>query len=315
MKLKIIWTLSFVATLLLGLAALAPAINSGTPQNPSLFEVRYQCSQIAAFFPVDPDLARQWVPPAWDLALDVQGKATGVLALMHFPDYCMLSTPNSPPLEEGENIAPASIAHFWLLLNGPVEVLPVPGSQVTSPTAYYYDVADLVTSPVARRVYRRAGRLAILVSDITLVDQGQTQTGEITFGNGSKITLTAYTPTQLPTPLKVGGNVWQWHVGGDEEMGDDLGVRLDPATGSPSNVNTTRVQYLALAPGLPNTTQVTIHADPGTGFADCFGMSDVVASRATFFRLNNIVLNGSRGDLAWTTYPSPPIPVPPLFPY
>jgi hypothetical protein len=314
MKRKVVRTLFFVVTLLLGLAALVPAINSGNPQNPSLFELRYQASQIAAFFPVDPDLARQWVPPEWDLALDAQGNATGVLTLIHFPSYCLLSTPNSPPLKEGENIAPASVAHFWLLLQGPTEVLPVPGSMVTSPTAYYYDVADLVTSPVAHRVFRRAGRPAILVSDITLVDQETTQTGIVTFFDGSKISLNAIAPPPRLTPLKLGGNVWQWHVGGFEKMGDDLGVRLDPTTGHPSNVNTTRVQFLALVPGPPNMTQVTIHADPGTGFADVFGMSDVVASRATFFRLTNIALNGSRGDLAWTTYPSPPIPVPPALP-
>ncbi len=314
MKRDIVRTICIAAALLLGLAALAPGINPGDPRNPSLFELRYQASQIAAFFAVDANVARQWVPQAWKLALDTQGKATGALTLIRYPDYCLLSTPNSPPLEEGENIAPASVAHYWLLLDGPVEVLAVPGSDKTAPTAYYYDVADLVTSPVAHRVFLRAGRRAILVSDITLVDQETAQTGVITFFDGSKITLNATAPTQLPTPLKLGGNVWQWHVGGSGEMGDDLGVRLDPAKGHPSNVNTTRVQFLALVPGAPNMTQATIHADPGTGFADVFGMSDAVASRATFFRLTNIVLNGGRGDLAWTTYPSPPIPVPPELP-
>src|SRR3974377_1159677 len=97
-------------------------------------------------------------------------------------------------------------------------------------------------------------------------------------------------------------------------MGEDLGVRLDPGTGNPSNVNTTRIQFLGLTPGPPNSTQVTIHAEPGTLFADYFGASDVVASRATFFRPNNIVNNSSRGQLAWTTYPPTPIPVPPVLP-
>lgn len=314
MRRNIKWTLAFVATLLLGLASLAPASDEGTLQNPSLFELRYQASQITAFFPVDPDLARQWVPPAWDLALDPRGKATGVLTLIHYPDYCMLSTPNSPPLEEGENIAPAAVAHFWLALQGPAETLPVPGSMATTPTAYYYDVADLLTSPVAYRVFRRAGRPAVLVSGIDLIDQVTTQTGAITFFDGSKIILNAIAPPPRAVPLKLGGNVWQWHVGGFEEMGDDLGVRLNPAKGHPSNVNTARVQFLALVPGAPNMTQATIHADPGTGFADVFGMSDVVASRATFFKLTNIALNGGRGDLAWTTYPSPPVPAPPAVP-
>jgi hypothetical protein len=163
-------------------------------------------------------------------------------------------------------------------------------------------------------LYRRSGRAAILVSDIAFVDEGATQTGEITFLNGSKITLSAYTPTALPAPLRLGGNVWQWHVGGATEMGDDLGVRLDPASGDPSNVSSTRGQYLGLVPGPPNSTQVTIDADAGTIFADCFGASHVVASRATFFRLNNIALNWGRGDLLWTVSPPVPLPVPPVFP-
>jgi len=300
--------------IVVGVVALPAAVDRGTPDNPTLTEKLFQASQLAAFFPVDPDLARQWVPPAWNLALDADGNAIGVLALMHYPDYCLLRTPNSPPLEDGENVAPGSIVHFWFQLQGPVETIPVPGAQVTTPTAYYYDVADLVTSKVEHRLYRRSGRAAILVSDITFDDQGATQTGEITFLNGGKITLSAHTPVQFPTPLKLGGNVWQWHVGGATAMGDDRGVRLDPASGYPSNVSSTRGQYLGLVPGPPNSTQVTIHADPGTLFADCYGATDVVASRATFFRPNNIVLNWGRGDLLWTISPPVPIPVPPILP-
>jgi hypothetical protein len=311
MKRRFARTLCLVTALFLSLVALGRAVG---PANPTLTEKRFQASQLAAFFPVDPDLARQWVPPAWPLAIDAQGNATGVLALMNYPDYALLRTPNSPPLVSGENVAPASIVHLWFVLQGPFEVIPVPGAQATTPTAYYYDVADLVTSQVEHRLYRRSGRAAILVSDITFADEGATQTSEITFPNGSQITLSAYTPVQLQTPLKLGGNVWQWHVGGATEMGNDQGVRLAPATGHPSNVNQTRGQYLGLVPGPPNTTQVTIHADPGTIFADCFGATDVVASRATFFRLNNVALNWGRGELLWTVSPPVPIPVPPILP-
>ncbi len=211
-------------------------------------------------------------------------------------------------------MAPASIVHVWFVLQGPAEVVPVPGAQVTTPTAYYYDAADLVTSVEERRLYRRSGRAAVLVQDITLADHGATQTGEITFLDGRQITFSAYTPTQLPSPIKLGGNVWQWHVGGATEMGEDQGIRVDAANGYPANVSTTRGQYLGLVPGPPNTTQVTIHADPGTLFADFFGAADLVASRATFFRLNNIALNWSRGDLLWTVSPPIPLPIPPTLP-
>jgi hypothetical protein len=290
------------------------AIKRGTPGNPTLFEVRQQCNEIAAFFPVEPALARQWVPPAFDLAVDAQGNAGGALILMNCPNYYLLTTPNSLPLQRGENTAPGSVVHMWFMLQGPAQVLPVPGAQVTAPTQYAYAVADLVTSPIAERVYRRAGKNAVLISGTTLVDGGKKQTGTITFTSGSRITLEAYTPTQLPTPLRFGGNVWNWHVGGPAEMGDDPGVHLDPAAGSPGNVNTTRVMFLATAPGSPNTTRVTIHAEPGTPFADYYGASDVVASRASFFRPNNIVNNSSRGELAWTTYPPYALNCPPLPP-
>ena len=282
--------------------------------NPTLFEVRQQCEEIAAFFPVSLALARRWVPQAFNLEVDAQGDAGGALIFMNCPDYYSLTTPNSPPLKLGENTAPGSVVHLWFMLQGPAQVLPVPGAEVTAPTQYAYAVADLVTSPTAARVYRRAGKNAVPISGTTLVDEGKGQTGEIRFTNGSKITLNAFTPTQFPTPLRVGGNVWNWYVNGPVEMGKNLGGQLDPAVGNTKNVNTTRVMFLATVPGPPNTTHVSINAEPGTAFADYFGSSHVMASRATFFRPNNIVNNSSRGKLAWTTYPPYTLNCPPLLP-
>ncbi len=316
MKRNLVGTIFFLATLLLTWAAVASAQDDagGAAGNPALFETRYQCNEIAAFFPVNLALAQQWVPPDFKLAVDAQGNATGALVFMDCPDGFTLTTPNSPPLEAGENLAPVGVVHMWLILEGPAQVLPVPGAQVTSPTAYAYDLATLLSSPVALKVFHRAGKNTVLISGTTLVDEGKNQTGEIIFTDGSKITLDAYTATPFPTPLRLGGNVWNWHVGGGEPMGDDRGAQLEPTGGNPSNVNTTRVQYLALVPGPPNSTQVTIHAQPGTLFADYYGISDVVASRATYFRPNNIVNNSSRSDLDWTTYPPTAIPVPPALP-
>jgi hypothetical protein len=256
-------------------------------------------------FPVDPDIARQWVPPEFQLKI-TQGNATGIFVLIDGPEFSQYSTPNSPPFKEGENIAPDSVVHFWFLINGPGEISPVDGAEFTAPTAYYYDVADLVTNPVTHRLYRRAGRPAILVNSISLVDEGTTQTGEVTFLNGSKISLVA-SNTNPATPYYTGGNFWQFHVGGLGEMGNDLGVRLDPETGNPSNVSTTRGRYL----GCRNTSTVTVTADPGTYFEDIFGISSVESKPGTFFKPNNAVLRAGRGDLEWT---APSIPRPPDYP-
>ncbi len=290
------------------------AAKGRTPENPTLSEVRQQCNEIAAFFPVDLALARRWVPQTYKLAVDAQGKASGALIFLNCPKYFWVTTPNSPPLQEGENTAPGSVVHLWFMLEGAAEVIPVPGAQVTAPTRYAYAVADLVTSPIVARVYRRSGKNAVLISGATLVDHGKGQTGRIIFTNGDKIALDAYTATQLPTPLRYGGNVWHWHVSDPTESGDQLGFHLNPAAGNPSNVTTSRVMFLATVPGTPNTTQVTIHAERGTPFADYYGTRDVVSSRATFLRPNNIVTNSSRGELAWTTYPPYRLNSPPLLP-
>ena len=324
MKHKVLWPLFFIAALMLGLMITGPFVVGGVPKNPSLFEKSFQGTQIVAFFAVDPDIALQWVSPAFDLVLDAQGMATGAVAVIHSADYCFISTPNSPPLEEGESVAPDSVVHFWFQVQGPSEFLPVPGAIISTPTAYYYDVADLVTTQEAHSLYRRAGRPAVLVSDITFIDEGPTEDGageeqsvEITFLNGSKMFVEAYTPylaPWVPLNLILGGNAWQYHVGGNGKMGNDSGVSLDPANGNPSNLSATKVQYLGVTPGMPNTTQVEIYADPDTIFDDCFGMIYVTASRGVLFKPNNVVLNASRGDLLWTDYPSAQIPVPPAFP-
>jgi len=278
------------------------AVKGSVPGNPTLYEVRQQCNEIAAFFPVDMALARHWVPPAYKLEVDAQGKAGGAVIFLNCLKYSLVTTPNAPPFQAGENTAPGSIVHFWFILQGADQVLPVPGAQVTSPTRYAYAVADLVTSPIMVRVYRSAGKTPAVLRETDLLDEGKRQTGKIIFANGRKITLDAYTPTQLPTPLLFGGNIWHWHAADRAE------------TGKPGDVVTTRTMFLATAPGPPNTTQVTIHAEPGTPFADYYGTQDVVASRASFFRPNNIVSNSSRGELVWTTYPPNPLKCPPLFP-
>jgi hypothetical protein len=229
---------------------------------------------------------------------------------MNCPSYFAVATPNAPPLEAGENIAPGSVVHLWFMLLGPAQVLPVPGAEVTAPTQYAYAVADLVTSPLAARAYRRAGKNAILLAGASLVENGTRQMAKITFTNGKSVTVEAYTPKQLPTPLRFGGNIWNWHIGNLKEE-HDLGVT---AGATPTNINTSRVMFLATVPGGLNGTRVTIHAEEGTPFAAYYGAGDVVAPRATFLRPNNIVNNSSRGELSWRTYPPYTLNGPPLLP-
>ncbi len=269
--------------------------------DPALFEVRQQCEEIAAFFPVDSTLARRWVPPAFHLAVDSLGRAVGALVLMESPRRYSVATPNARPPRAPVEAAPGSVVHLWFMLRGPDEVLAVPGADVTSPTQYAYAVADLVTSPAVARIYRAAGKNAVRILSAKIEDRGGTQEGAIAFADGSRILVEATEAPGSPAkPLRLGGNVWNWCAGGRRGGGGD--------------VNTTRVQFVGIPVGPPNRARVTIHADHGTPFERYFGSARVVASRGTFFRPNNVANNSSRGALAWTVHPPDTLPSPPALP-
>ena len=81
----------------------------GNPANPTLFGVRQQCNEIAAFFPVDRALAGRWVPPAFELAVDEQGQAGAALIVMDCPNSSWVTNAHTPmqlpkPLRLGGNI-------------------------------------------------------------------------------------------------------------------------------------------------------------------------------------------------------------------
>jgi len=109
-------------------------------------------------------------------------------------------------------------------------------------------------------------------------------------------------------PLRLGGNIWNWHVGGPAEMEDALGDSRYPDGAKPENVNTTRAMYLATVPGPPNTTQVIIHADRGTAFADYYGTNNVVASRARRVILDLTTGRWLRTPAAVTSLGTPVLP-------
>lgn len=85
------------ALVLLAWLGNSSALEAGTPANPTLLETRKQCSNVTAFFTVDPAIASQWVPPPFQLLIDAQGRATGAFVVFDCPAFQFLWTPNSPP--------------------------------------------------------------------------------------------------------------------------------------------------------------------------------------------------------------------------
>lgn len=76
-----------------GVGTSSGPVMGGSSGNPTLSEVRQQCNEIAAFFPVEVALARRWVPQTYKLEVDAQGKASGALIFMNCPKYIWVTTP------------------------------------------------------------------------------------------------------------------------------------------------------------------------------------------------------------------------------
>lgn len=100
-----------------------------------------QCKQVALVLPVDPATAAQYLPrPGTDLLLNEQGSAQLMLGLKSCPHFA------AGDAEYG----PLSFYNVWLLIQGPYEVNPVPGTAFTLPTIYtetlktYFDDKEFV---------------------------------------------------------------------------------------------------------------------------------------------------------------------------
>lgn len=105
------------------------------------------CEQMTLFLPVDPATAAQFVSPGRELALDANGAAQ----LMISPKTCSSFT--SPTTEYG----PLDFFPVWILLDGPYEVLPVPGTAVTQPTLYVQYIGTFFDSKELWRDMHRIG--------------------------------------------------------------------------------------------------------------------------------------------------------------
>lgn len=241
-----------------------------------------ECEELAASFDIDPVVARRVVPPSYALQLTPSGKAVGVWAAMH----C------SKLLLSGVDIAPTSFIHFWIAIEGPSEVLPVPGAVRTLPTSYLYSVEDQVTNDALHRAGRSAGHNYRKIKSLQLSSRdGNHRTGQVVEETGRGY---SWTETMALVPEKpLGGvNLRFWHMLRDSENVSDHPVG--------------KGRVMCLVSLLGRNGSVTVQADPGTPFDKYFGQTSLTSNLLANFSPSKCKGTYGRGELAWDSYP--PLP-------
>ena len=138
------------------------------------------CRESAQFLAVDPARARNQVPPGYTVfisdrdAVDVsRALPDGSAILIVIYQECSAAS------WDGVQLAPLEMVHHWVRIDGPLEILTVPGTSRTVPTYYWYMLDDPTTSVDLRERLREAG---ITSSKIESIELGFDTSGERTGG-------------------------------------------------------------------------------------------------------------------------------------
>jgi hypothetical protein len=139
------------------------------------------CRESAQFLAVDPARARGHVPLGYTVFVSDQDAADVSRAL---PDgsavLIIIYQECSAASWDGMQLAPLKMVHHWVRLDGPHEILPVPGTSRTVPTYYWYMLDDPTTSTDLRRNLREAGITSSKIESIELgFDINGVRTGKV----------------------------------------------------------------------------------------------------------------------------------------
>ncbi len=127
------------------------------------------CRESAQFLAVDPARARGHVPVGYSVFVSDRDAADVSRAL---PDgsavLIIIYQECSAASWDGMQLAPLKMVHHWVRIDGPLEILPVPGTSRTVPTYYWYMLDDPTTSIDLRRRLREAGITSSKIESIEL---------------------------------------------------------------------------------------------------------------------------------------------------
>lgn len=166
---------------------------------PSVMDI-YGCEEMFSRYYVDPDIARQNVPPKWNVKIHSNGKAL----LLVMVQQC-----EKMVLDNLIDVGSVGMSHIWIELEGPPEVVtPLPETTRSLPTWYWYILPHQFDNLLARTLIGLVGIDTQLVKKVSLGgDPGGTRSGEVIEGDSPEANYN-WTETSLlyPAPDIVTGS-------------------------------------------------------------------------------------------------------------
>jgi hypothetical protein len=146
------------------------------------------CRESAQFLAVDLERAQGYLPAGYTAFVSDRDAADVSRALPDASAILMVIYQEcSAASWDGIQLAPVKMVHHWVRIDGPQEILPVPGTSHTVPTYYWYMLDDPTTSLDLRRRLREAGITSSKIESIELgFDADGVRAGEV---------VEAYTPS------------------------------------------------------------------------------------------------------------------------
>jgi hypothetical protein len=120
---------------LMALGVVLPVSARDGPNPDKVVDVQMQCNTMVGAFEVDPVAARAILPAQYELALQISGNA-----------LVYLQVSNCGGSGNGEPLGAFDLADVWLAIEGPYEVIDVPGAYVTIPNINVYVLKAQTTS-------------------------------------------------------------------------------------------------------------------------------------------------------------------------
>jgi len=141
---------------------------------PSVMDI-YDVTEMFSRYYVDPDIAQQNIPSKWSVKIHDNGRALLLL---------MVQNCNKMVLDNLINMGSVGMSHIWIELEGPHEVVtPLPGTNKSLPTRYWYILPHQVDSYLVSILFKLAGVSSKIVRNVSVGgDPNGSRLGEVLEG-------------------------------------------------------------------------------------------------------------------------------------
>jgi hypothetical protein len=164
------FSVSLLVALMMTAVLASPAVAQA--QDARDYLAKY-CNEDGFELRLDPGPFQEAVGPEYTVVLE-QGKASVVFVVQDCSEYWL----------DGQDLGPTQHAHLWVLIDGPREVRPVVGAELTRPTMTWFSLFAGSTNARGRQRRMASGTAPDPIQGVSLNPPGPQRGGQVTIEPG-----------------------------------------------------------------------------------------------------------------------------------